>query len=194
MATETKRPSMLRPTKAEIDAEIIDRAAALFAQHGFAHASLQQIADAVGYSKAGLLHHFPSKQAVYDAVINGLRAHVEEILQAAKPIPVGIERDRAVVTAAVDFAFERPGISAFGDRIALNPDPDDDVLNEIGFMMYEALGIDLADLQMERLVRVTSAFSGLGITAGIAVRSKLTKEWRAPIIAAAMDALGHQGK
>ncbi len=185
---------MLRPTKAEIDAGIVDRAAALFAQHGFAHASLQQIADAVGYSKAGLLHHFPSKQAVYDAVINALREHVEAMLEAVRAIPVGIERDRAVVSAAVDLAFERPGISAFGDRIALNPDPDDDVLNEIGFLMYEALGIDLASLEMERLVRITSAFSGLGITAGIAVRSKLTKEWRGPIIAAAMDALGHGPK
>lgn len=182
---------MLRPTKAEIDAEIIDRAAALFAQHGFAHASLQQIADAVGYSKAGLLHHFPSKQAVYDAVIKTLHEHVEAMLEDVRAIDVGIERDRAVVEAAVTFAFERPGISALGDRIAFNPDPDDQAMNEIGFMMYEALGIDLGSLDMERLIRVTSAFSGLGITAGVAVRSKLTKEWRDLIIAAAMDTLGH---
>ncbi len=44
---------------------------------------------------------------------------------------------------------------------------------------------------MERLIRMTSAFSGLGITAGIAVHSRLTKEWRELLIATAMDALGH---
>jgi AcrR family transcriptional regulator len=139
----------------------------------------------------GLLHHFPSKQAIYDSVINMLREHVEDVLEDVRALPVGIERDRAVVEAAVTFAFERPGISALGDRIALDPDPDDQVMTEIGFMMYEALGISLESLDMERLIRVTSAFSGLGIAAGLAVRSKLTKEWRDLIVAAAMDALGH---
>jgi hypothetical protein len=38
---------MPRPTKSEIDAEIIDRAAGLFARYGFENTSLQQIADAV---------------------------------------------------------------------------------------------------------------------------------------------------
>lgn len=182
---------MLRPTKSEIEAEIIDQAAGLFARHGFAHASLQQIADAVGYSKAGLLHHFPSKQAVYDAVIRTLREHVEAVRDSVAALPVGRERDRAVVEAAVTFAFERPGISALGDRIALDPDPNDEVMNEIGFILYEAIGIDLGDLQMDRLIRITGAFSGLGITCGIAVRSKLTAEWRELIITTAMDALGH---
>ncbi|WP_457588815.1 TetR/AcrR family transcriptional regulator [Ensifer canadensis] len=183
---------MLRPTKSEIEAEIIDRASGLFAQHGFAHASLQQIADAVGYSKAGLLHHFPSKQAVYDAAIRGLRAHAEAMRDGVKDIPPGRERDKAVIEASVSFAFQRPGIAALGNRIALDPDPDDKEMNEIGFIMYQALGIDLARLDMERLIRVTSAFSGLGITAALAVRSKLSEEWKDLIIAAAMDGLGHR--
>jgi len=182
---------MLRHTKTQIDAGIVDRAAALFARHDFAHTSLQQIADAVGYSKAGLLHHFPSKQAIYDAVIAALRTHAEELLEGVKALPAGIERDRAVIEASIDFAFERPGISAFGNRIAISPDPANETLNAIGFLMYEALSIDLQNLQMERLVRVTSAFAGLGITAGIAEQSKLSKEWRGLIIDAAMDALGH---
>lgn len=41
-----------RPTSREIDDQILDSAAGIFAVHGFAHASVQQIADAVGYSKA----------------------------------------------------------------------------------------------------------------------------------------------
>jgi AcrR family transcriptional regulator len=183
---------MLRPTKSEIEAGIIDRAAALFAQHGFAHASLSQIADAVGYSKAGLLHHFPSKQAIYDAGIRTLREHAEEMLESVKGLPVGRERDLAVVQASVTFAFEQPGISALGNRIALDPDPNDQEMNEIGFIMYEAIGIDLQKLELDRIIRVTCAFSGLGITANLAVRTKQTKEWRASMVAATMNALGHR--
>jgi AcrR family transcriptional regulator len=182
---------MLRPTKTQIDAEIVDRAAALFARHDFEHTSLQQIADAVGYSKAGLLHHFPSKKALYDAVISALRAHIEAMAASVEALPVGMERDRALVEASIDFAFERPGVSALSNSIAVDPDPDNAELTAIGLIMYEALGIDLANLEMDRLVRVTSAFAGLGITAAIAEKNKLSKEWRGMIAAAAMDALGH---
>ncbi len=44
----------MRQSAAEIDHAILDVAAGIFAVHGFAHTSVQQIADAVGYSKPGL--------------------------------------------------------------------------------------------------------------------------------------------
>ncbi|WP_216330124.1 TetR/AcrR family transcriptional regulator [Rhizobium sp. X9] len=182
---------MLRPTKSQIEAEIIDCAAGLFAKHGFSHTSVQQIADTVGYSKTGLLHHFPSKQAIYDAVVKALREHAREVRDNVKSLPVGRARDLAVVEEAVDFSFRQPGVSALSNRIALDPNPEDAEMNEIGFMMYEALGIDMGNLDMERLIRVTSAFSGLGVCAGLATRTKLTQEWRGLIVTAAMDALGH---
>ncbi|MCE4861269.1 TetR/AcrR family transcriptional regulator, partial [Campylobacter jejuni] len=88
-----------------------DRAAALFAKHGFAHTSLQQIADAVNYSKAGLLHHYPSKQAIYEAALKTGSDHMQSLLESVADIPVGIERDRAVVEASVDFTYDWPGLS-----------------------------------------------------------------------------------
>ena len=99
---------MPKPTKSEIDAEILDRAAGLFARHGFAHTSLQQIADAVNYSKAGLLHHYPSKQAIYEAALKTGSDHMQALLESVQDIPVGIERDRAVVEASVDFTSTGP--------------------------------------------------------------------------------------
>lgn len=182
---------MLRPTKAQIDAGIIDHAAALFAQHGFAHTSLQQIADAVGYSKAGLLHHFPSKKAIYDAAIQTLREDIEGQLARVKDMPVGIERDRSVIEAAVNFGFDHPGISALGNRMASNPDDSDPDLTAIGFTAYEALGIDLDKLTPERIVRVSVAFSGLSLMAAQVVRHNLPREWRVHIVESAMNALGH---
>jgi AcrR family transcriptional regulator len=185
---------MPKPTKSEIDADIIDSAAALFARHGFDHTSLQQIADAVNYSKAGLLHHFPSKLSIYAAAIDALREHVIAVRERVKAMPVGIERDRANVEAALQFTYDWPGVSALSHRIAENEPDGDPQLIEIGLILYEALGIDLKnpkDLSMERIVRVTSAFTGLGISALQAVRTDLKREWRDHIAQAAMDALGH---
>ncbi|KIQ36205.1 TetR family transcriptional regulator [Variovorax paradoxus] len=182
---------MPKPTKSEIDADIIDSAAALFARHGFDHTSLQQIADAVNYSKAGLLHHFPSKLSIYAAAIDALREHVVTLRERVKHMPVGVERDRANVEAAVQFTYDWPGVSALSHRIAENEPDGDPQLIEIGLILYEALGIDLKDLSMERIVRVTSALTGLGISALQAVRIDLKREWRDHIVQAAMDALGH---
>lgn len=50
-------------------AEIIDRATALFGEAGYRGASLREIAARCGISHAGLLHHFPSKEALLTAVL-----------------------------------------------------------------------------------------------------------------------------
>lgn len=185
---------MPKPTKSEIDAEILDRAAGLFARHGFAHTSLQQIADAVNYSKAGLLHHYPSKQAIYEAALKTGSDHMQALLESVQDIPVGIERDRAVVEASVDFTYDWPGLSALANRLSDQGADVEPELIKIGVTLYAALGIDMANLDLERVVRVTSAFCGLGIAALTAARMDVKREWRGHIIASAMDALGHTVK
>lgn len=182
---------MPKPTKSEINADIIDRAAALFARHGFDHTSLQQIADAVNYSKAGLLHHFPSKMAIYTAAVDTVRAHMLALLACVEDMPVGIERDRVIVEDAVQFTYEWPGVSALANRISENEPDGDPQLVEIGLILYQALGIDLKHIDIERIVRVTTAFCGLGIAAMQAVRADMKREWQHHIVRTAMDALGH---
>jgi AcrR family transcriptional regulator len=107
---EAAMTSPVRQTSAEIDRTILDAAARTFAVHGYAKTSVQQLADAVGYSKAGLLHRFASKQALYDAVVAEAGGAVEEILEGAAGVPAGpacIGRTLELVTAR---ALDRPGL------------------------------------------------------------------------------------
>ena len=100
---------MPRPSRQEIDAEIVEAAAALFAQHGYEGTSVQRIADAVGYSKTGLLHRFPSKEALLDAVAESCSSSVDDVLAAVRDLPAGRARDTEVVRRLVDIAVGRPG-------------------------------------------------------------------------------------
>jgi AcrR family transcriptional regulator len=48
---------------------LLEEAARQFACSGFNGTSLAAIASACGLGNAGVLHHFPSKQALYKAVL-----------------------------------------------------------------------------------------------------------------------------
>ena len=53
---------------------ILTEAERLFGRHGFVATRLASIASAVGLGNAGLLHHFPSKAALYRAVLEAIAA------------------------------------------------------------------------------------------------------------------------
>lgn len=48
---------------------ILDTALSLIAQHGYQASTLQEIADAVGLTKAGVLHYFTSREALLAEVL-----------------------------------------------------------------------------------------------------------------------------
>jgi AcrR family transcriptional regulator len=188
-------PTSVRPSRDQLDREIVDRAAALFARHGFAQTSLQAVADAVGYSKAGLLHHFPSKQALHDAALALSRAQAQAVLDLVAHLPVGPERDRRAIGALADAALSSPGLTALnlGTVSALAYGSPADGGEHDGTVLFATFGVDPAEGDPDRLVRVISALAALSVVAVVAhqVVSDPTA-WRRSIVAASFDALGHR--
>jgi TetR/AcrR family transcriptional regulator len=64
-----------RSSETDVRAATIAAATRLFAAHGFEGTALQDIADAVGVSKPAILHHFPSKEHIRQAVLDSMLAH-----------------------------------------------------------------------------------------------------------------------
>jgi AcrR family transcriptional regulator len=179
----------MRRTRQQVDEDLIDIAAGVFARYGFRQAPLQAIADAAGYSKAGLLNRFSSKEALQEAVVAQAMAQVAAVNVIADEHPAGRERDLAVVVALVDQAQRRPGDVAL-TLSAVSTTRDGEVaerLNPIVTGLFAAFStVPKGDL--ERNVRVTAALGVLAVTT-LALRDRPFHEIRSPIIATCCAAL-----
>lgn len=60
---------------------ILDAATELFAERGFGAISIQDIADAAGTHKTTVLYHFPSKEALHEAVLDEALGRVAEVMR-----------------------------------------------------------------------------------------------------------------
>lgn len=182
---------MPRLTREQIDDEIVDHAAELFARHGYRDTSVQRIADAAGYSKTGLLHRFPSKEALRDAVLARWSDGVRLISEGVAHLPAGPARDEALVTALVDAALPRPGAIAFLLGTLAGDDGElDDRVDAMTEQIFAAFGA--ADADAGRLVRIGAALSGIAVVALGAARKGAPDGVREHLIAAGYDALGHR--
>lgn len=78
---------------------ILDAARALFARHGYAEVSIDQIAERAGYAKGAFYHHFSSKQEVFEQVLDGIQAKLAVLVATraqhapAAPLPRALARN-----------------------------------------------------------------------------------------------------
>ncbi|TFD29084.1 TetR/AcrR family transcriptional regulator [Cryobacterium cryoconiti] len=96
------------PANARPSASVELRATALeqFASVGFAGTSLQQIADAAGYSKSSVLYHFASKEALLEEVLTPAIDRLEAILEVFLATAETVESRRRFVNDFIDFILE----------------------------------------------------------------------------------------
>jgi TetR/AcrR family transcriptional regulator len=87
---------------------IVHEAEAQFARYGYEGASLESIGAAVGMSRHALLYYYPSKEALYRAVLDDVLAHwltgMGELARAAEP-RAGLA---AYIAAKLKSSRERP--------------------------------------------------------------------------------------
>lgn len=104
----TRRQPKSRPETLVRRREILDAATEIFGSKGFASGTLGEIADQVGMTHAGILHHFGSKDHLLLEVLQHRdESDVEGF--AEKHIPDGLELFRHLVRTAFANAA-RPGI------------------------------------------------------------------------------------
>ena len=116
-------PARLRA--AQRRAQLLGVARRLFARDGYRGASMEAIAEAAGVTKPVLYQHFPSKRALYDALLETDLGHLTDDLEAAFSQPEGnAERLRRGFRAYVDFVdgHEDGFRLLFTDLLALDAD------------------------------------------------------------------------
>lgn len=131
--------------------KILDVAEARFAQRGYAGVGLREVAEAAGLGKSSLFHHFPSKAALYLAVLDRVIARISErvvpVLAGEGPPLARLER---TIEGLVDALAEHPTAA----RLLLRGLFEDDDLPEDTTPEAEAVQRRLAELvtRLEALV------------------------------------------
>lgn len=95
-----------------LEADITAEAVRVFAESGYEGASVATIAENVGLSKQNLMYYFPTKQALYQRVLDDVLDNwLERMANLAEPDgePAGVLR--AYIKAKLDFSREHPWAS-----------------------------------------------------------------------------------
>jgi AcrR family transcriptional regulator len=94
---------------------ILEVAAAMFAESGYAGTSLNRILQESGTTKGGFYFHFASKEALAVAVVDYLRERwLASTMQGADDGIRGIDKLRAMAQASTDAYHQMPGYRAIG--------------------------------------------------------------------------------
>lgn len=190
--------------------EIIRVASTHFAERGFLSATILEIAAVCGISRAGLLHHFPDKEALLEAV---LEARDIEDRERFRPYARGFG-GMGVLRGMVDLADHNrlvPGLIELFVRLSSEASAADHPAHEYFRRRYEriragtgqalALAVEAGQLRPDldphdAALRLTATMDGLqtewlfdrSIDMACAIRAML-REWMTPEGEAAFEAI-----
>jgi TetR/AcrR family transcriptional regulator len=90
---------------------ILEAALEVFSQHGFRGSTIDRIAERAGLSKPNLLYYYPSKEAIYVAVLEDTLVFWLEPLSALDPDGDPIDEIGRYITAKLEMSRTRPEAS-----------------------------------------------------------------------------------
>jgi len=128
-----------RPTGQERQAGLIAAAASLFAAKGFNGTTTKEIARAAGVSEALVFKHFPTKRALYTAIL-AEKVTVNELLEAVEESAKKRD-DRRVFTLIASFRI-RPGVDPTLLRLLLFSALEGHELSDIFFGKHHKVFYD----------------------------------------------------
>jgi AcrR family transcriptional regulator len=158
-----------RARSEERRAEIVRAALEVIAERGYRAASLAAVAERVGLTQQGLMHHFPTKDALLVAVL--------EERDKWDAVPAGTWRPE-LLASLVEYNAMRPGI-----------------VQTFSALLGESVtdGHPAREYFTERYVRVrASMVAALRTEYGDRLPNGLTPERTAPLLVAVMDGLQYQ--
>ncbi|MBE1295999.1 MAG: TetR family transcriptional regulator [Rhodobacteraceae bacterium] len=121
-------------------AAILESALEVFSAHGFRGATVDQIASEAGLSKPNLLYYFPSKEAIFTALLSELLDTWLDPLRALDPEGDPLEEMLAYVQRKLQMSQDFPRESRLFANEIVQGAP----------RMLEALSTDLKDLVGEK--------------------------------------------
>lgn len=133
---------MSRTTAAEARSEIVSTSARLFAEKGYEAASIQDIATALGGSKATVLYHFRTKAMILRELMTPTSLALADLLDRIEGLDSSQRRRTAAlgfVEAAMRFRDELASYPAAIRRITEIPELGDLRFAELGERLRDAL-------------------------------------------------------
>jgi len=158
-------------TRAETRRRLLDVAAEHFARDGLEGANINEISTAAGFAKGTVYNHFPSKDALFAAVVEEACRLTAEAGSAVSTDGSTRERLRALIAADVAWAEEHPAFAVVLVRASLDPAPSSvgDLVIAAAAPYLQAVegilaaGVDAGEIRDDiPLPQLVLLFAGLG--------------------------------
>lgn len=112
----TSRTKRLRLTAEQRREQIVDVATDLVARHGFSGLALQEVADAVGITQAGLLHYIGTKNGLLELLLDqryDRQGTPQDFIDSGDPAATHPRASACRPTSATSWPSTRPAPSSW---------------------------------------------------------------------------------